>query len=435
MKPYRILPSLLALTLSLPALADDWPQFQGLKRLGTSEETGLLDTLGDGRVTVLWSAELNEGFAGASIADGEVFVMDREPGEADLLLCLDLATGEEKWRHSDPVEGKLGFAGSRNTPTVEGDRVYITGGFGQITCLDRKTHKPVWRFDTMEKFGLEMTPKWGYAQSPLIVGDILVACVLSEEVGLVGLDRRTGEIRWKTRPLGHTMSQPALLEIKGVPQVLITSTLDQDAQEGILASFSPADGKPLWETGIYYNKYPIPVPVLIGEDRLLLTGGYECGSVMLKLNGPGERIEAEELYRLEGGSQVHPPHVVGEYLYILMNENANYKTRIQREESGGLACLRLQDGSEVWRTGNDPYLGRGSMIMADGKLIIQDGHNGLLRMVSPMPKGYRQLGEAANAFGIENLDKDYKLWSPLALSDGLLVMRGQEKLVCVDLRK
>lgn len=426
---------LLGMVLPGTARSDDWPQFQGPWRTAVSGEAGLVSSFPSGSgPEVLWRVELHEGFGGAAVAGGEVFVMDREPGEADILLCLDLETGRERWRHVDRVPGRLSFSGSRNTPTVEGDYVFIIGGFGQVSCLQRRSGEPVWRFSIMDEFSVERPPNWGYAQSPLLVGELLVACVLSEEVGLVALDKRTGKVAWKTGPLGSTMSQPACYEIKGVEQILLLSTIDRNAKQGVLAGVSVGDGRLLWQSDAYFNKFPIPVPVLVGEDSLLLTGGYEAGSVLLRLEGPGDAIKVRERYRIAGGSQVHAPQVVGDYLYILLNENANYKTRTQREEGGGLACLRVADGQEVWRTGNAPYFGRGSMIRADGKLIIQDGHNGVLRLVEPSPSGYRQLGEA-NVFGIEDLDQDHKFWSPLALSDGRLVMRGQQRLICVDLRR
>ena len=356
--------------------------------------------------------------------------MDREPAKADVLLCLDLETGEERWRYVEEVAGKLSFPGSRNTPTVEGDRVYTIGGFGQVTCLDRQSSRRIWQFAIMKEFGVSRPPNWGYAQSPLIVGEALVACVLSDDVGLVALDKRTGRVLWKTDPVGSSMSQPVYCEIKGVPQILI---LSKDKGGG-LASFSPEDGRLLWKSDVYQNRIPIPGPLLVGEDRLFLTGGYETGSVMLRLEGAGDAISTREIYRLKGGSQIHPPVVAGKYLYILMNENANYKVRSQREETGGLACLRIEDGSELWRTGNDPFIGRGSMILADGKLIVQDGHNGILRLVGVSPEQYRPLGEA-NVFQVRDLDVDLKFWSPLALSDGRLLMRGQNQLLCVDLRQ
>jgi outer membrane protein assembly factor BamB len=426
----------------LPALlqggarADDWPQFQGPGRNAVSAEKGLISSFdGESGPAVLWRVGLNEGFGGAAIADGKVYVMDRLPGEADVLLCLDLETGRELWRYSQRVTGRLSFPGSRNTPTVEGDHVYMIGGFGHVSCLQRESGKLVWSLAIMEEFGVETPPNWGYAQSPLLVGEVLVACVLSEKVGLVGLDKRSGRILWKSRPLGSTMSQPAYFELQGVPQVVLLSTLDRDARKGLLAGCAIDDGRILWSNDLYYNRFPIPVPVLVGEDRMLLTGGYECGSVLLGLEGSGEDIRMREIYRIKGGSQLHAPQLVGDHLFIMLNENANYKTRMQREESGGLACLRIADGREVWRTGNEPYFGRGSMILADGKLIIQDGHNGILRMVDPSSEGYRLLGEA-NVFDIAegDLDHDHQFWSPLALSDGRLVMRGQKQMICVDLR-
>jgi hypothetical protein len=94
-------------------------------------------------------------------------------------------------------------------------------------------------------------------------------------------------------------------------------------------------------------------------------------------------------------------------------------------------CLDLE-GREIWRTGDDPYLGRGSMILADGMLLVQDGLSGTLRLVDPTPTGYRMLAEA-NVFGVADR-RDHQMWAPLALADGRLLMRSQEELRCLDLR-
>jgi hypothetical protein len=80
-------------------------------------------------------------------------------------------------------------------------------------------------------------------------------------------------------------------------------------------------------------------------------------------------------------------------------------------------------------------MGRGGSLYADRILIIQDGENGTLRLVDPSPKGFKVQAEA-NIFGTDPKSrKDLKFWSPLALSNGKLIMRGQGKLICVDLKK
>ena len=95
-------------------------------------------------------------------------------------------------------------------------------------------------------------------------------------------------------------------------------------------------------------------------------------------------------------------------------------------------CMDL-DGNEVWRTGAEPFFGRGNAIAADGVLYIQDGHSGVLRVVEPDPNGYRQLAEL-DVFGADGSRRDQRMWAPMALSRGRLLLRSQHELRCLDLR-
>jgi outer membrane protein assembly factor BamB len=154
---------------------------------------------------------------------------------------------------------------------------------------------------------------------------------------------------------------------------------------------------------------------------------------MLSIKKSGSEFEVKELWTTQKGSQVHPPFVIDGHLYFLANENSNHKTATRRKK-GGLVCFDL-DGKELWSTGNDPFMGRGASLYADGIIIVQDGENGILRLVAPSPKDFKLLAEA-NVFGTDPTSKkDLRYWSPLALSDGKLLMRGQSKLLCVDLKK
>ncbi|MDC0252513.1 PQQ-like beta-propeller repeat protein [bacterium] len=191
MKNLLLFASLSAL-LSFSASADDWPNFQGPDRLGISSETGLNLKWGDNQPPVLWEKELNEGFGGAAIVGDEVFLVDRDIGETDKLLSLSLKDGSENWSFSFDFPGKLSFHGSRGVPLVEDDAVYFISGFGQVFRINRETHKQDWMVPFREKYGVEEgTPKWGWAQSPVVVGDILIVPAHGEKVGLVGLHKKT----------------------------------------------------------------------------------------------------------------------------------------------------------------------------------------------------------------------------------------------------
>ena len=113
-----------------------------------------------------------------------------------------------------------------------------------------------------------------------------------------------------------------------------------------------------------------------------------------------------------------------------MNENWNDPRNLRKE--GGLLCLGL-DGKERWRTGDDPYFGRGSWVLAGDHLLLQDGKTGVLRVVEATGEGYRQVAEA-DLFGVGSEDRrDHQMWAPMALAGNRLLLRSQDELLCVQL--
>lgn len=426
----------------------DWPQFQGPTRAGISSETGL--NLTNWKVDappVAWEKSLSEGFGGAAIAGGEVFLIDRRDDASDVLLCLSLADGSEKWSYSYEFPGKLPYPGSRGVPLVEDDAVYFIGGFGQVFRINRKSHQADWVVSIQEQYGAE-PPRWGWAQSVVKVGDVLVVPAMAPEAGLIGLDHKTGKELWKTEGFGDSHSNPTVLTLHGVEQAVFVATRrDGDRNLGTTISVEPATGKVIWKTDAYFNKIPIPFPTKVTEDLVFLTGGYGDGSCMIRVTKDGGDWQVEKVFDLKQGTQIHPPFVIGDHLYLLANENDNHNGEARK--TGGLMCLDF-DGHTIWQTGDKPFMGRGNMILVDGHLLIQDGEVGYLRSVKPSPEGYREIA-MTDVFGKkaevdEDVAKqvaagrevmrmpDFKYWSPMALADGRLVMRGQDQLKCLDLR-
>src|SRR5690606_23055004 len=111
-------------------------------------------------------------------------------------------------------------------------------------------------------------------------------------------------------------------------------------------------------------------------------------------------------------------------------------------------CMTF-DGEILWNTGDEPFMGRGNMIFVDGHLLIQDGEVGYLRSVLPSPEGYKEVAIADVFSKKQEVDEqlakqenrdvkkvpDFKFWSPMALSNGKLIVRGQDRMICLDLRK
>lgn len=406
--------------------ANDWPQFLGPLGNAVSAEKNLTEKFPEAGPKVQWQLKLEQGFGGAAVSGDEVFVGDRVQQEKDLLLCFDFNTGKEKWRFENPSEGEPSYPGSRSVPTVEEDAVYFLGTFGEVFRVNRKTGKADWKVKLADRYPDAKTPNWGYAQCTLVVGDLIIVTPFGDQTGVAAWDKKTGREVWKTGPVGNTHSSPVVLKLGGGQQVALLTT------EGFFA-WDPKTGEELWKSDLYKNRIPIPVPVQINDKQVFVSGGYDNGSKMLTIKKSGAKWSVTEDWSTPKGSQIHSPILIDDHLYFLANENSNHNSKTRRR-TGGLVCFNLK-GEELWNTGDEPFMGRGASLFADGKLFIQDGESGILRIVKPSPKEFTVLAEA-NVFGADLRRRDdLRYWSPLALSQGRLLMRGQESLMSVDLRK
>ena len=90
-----------------------------------------------------------------------------------------------------------------------------------------------------------------------------------------------------------------------------------------------------------------------------------------------------------------------------------------------LCCMSL-DGKVMWDNGPDFYLG--AFILADDLMLIQDGRNGDLCLIEPNPDSYKELARARLFPKVAG-----EPWAPLALSQGKLLIRDDEKMLCVEL--
>lgn len=412
--------------------ADDWPQFMGPDRTGKSAPRELSFDWSEEPPEVVWRVDVGPGFGGAAVKDGEVFLLDREVGEIDILRVMELATGEPIWDTIYEASGRLSYAGSRTVPTVTAEHVITCGGQGRVMCFDREAREDIWTVSLEEDYG-GLLPGYGWSCSPVIVGDLVVLSVLGGDVGLVALDRATGEEAWVTKPVGISHSTPVVLNLLGEEQIVFVSTPPGAPSlnaAGVLtiSSFRPDDGTLLWETETVGSTYPIPGPVQVGDDGFFVTGGYRGGSALLRISKKEDAYAFERVFYSERGAQIHNPILHDDHLYLLVNENWNEQRN--RRAEGGLMCLDLE-GKELWRTGAAPFFGRGNAILVNDHLLIQDGHDGTLRAVRATPKGYEEVG-ALNVFGITDR-RDHQMWAAMALAGDLLLMRSQEELLCVRL--
>jgi len=411
----KIAVTTMVMLAALAAAGADWPQFLGPTRNGAAGPAvgKLAESWPEDGPKVLWTVEVGKGFGGAAIRDGEVFFLDRsEKDKRDILRCLSLADGTERWRYSYPAAGKtFGYHGTRSTPAVDDKHVFAIGMYGHVHCISRETHKPVWTKHLLTDYEAKL-PNWGVAVSPLLHKGRLILAPLGQAAGVVALEKATGRELWRSPPLGRlAYVSPIVMTVDGADQIVVVP--DGGAR---VAGVDAATGKRLWIYRDWKCNIPIAAPTDCGDGRLFVTGGYKAGSVMLRIRKVDGKYTASQIFKLDDiGSIFHNALVHDGHVYVCANTKRTWD---------GLMCVTM-DGKVLWQTRKDPGFDRGNLLLADGLIYIMEGKVGSLHLVRPTPEKYAELARV-KLFGKR------PMWGPMAVCGTRLICRDQHEMKCLE---
>ena len=310
--------------------AEDWPQWRGPRGDSTWNGPDLPDKL-PAELPVAWKQPIGGGYGGIAVADQRLYVMDRqkEPAEAERVLCFDADTGRSLWSHAYPVAyGKLDYGnGPRVTPTVHAGLVYTLGAVGHVFCIDARTGEVRWSKDLVRDFGAKI-PEWGLAASPFIWEDLVVLHPgAAKGACWIAFDRITGNEVWRAGndPAGY--ATPTLAISPGGPQLIAWSPEH-------IVGISPRTGRILWEIP-YKVTYGVSIATPICRDGLVLVAGYWEGSKAIQLGPqPADAHIAWEDSRMLRGLMAPPLYRQG-FVYLL-------------DKQYGLTCFELKTGRKLW---------------------------------------------------------------------------------------
>jgi outer membrane protein assembly factor BamB len=409
----------LLILISIPVFAGDWPQFRGPARDNVSTETGLLRSWPATGPKVLWKTTVCEGYAGAAIKNGRVYINDYDPvTKEDLIRCLSLVDGKDIWGKRYPVEVRPNHGITRTVPSVGKDLVFSLDPKCRFRALDTKTGALVWEKDLVKEYKATI-PSWYAGENPLLDGDRVLLGTGGDAL-VVAFDQATGKEIWRTpNPAKELMSHSSLMPttIGGVKQYLYLSMKN-------LTGIDAADGKILWNIPFPARIVAVPSPISIGDGRIFVTSGYQAGSMMVQVAKGANGFTARTLYSLkdtEFNSEAQTPILFQNHLFAVGSF----------PKKGRFTCLGL-DGKIVWQSpfstekpeGNKTF-GLGSFLLADGMFFILDGDSGKLRLLDANVKEYKELASAQILSGED-------VWGPLALSDGKLIIRDMSQMYCLQ---
>jgi outer membrane protein assembly factor BamB len=435
MKPSRTLISVIVLLVFISNIyAQDWPQYLGPNRNGVSAQKNILHSWPQQGPEVLWTVNVGIGFGGPVIKNGKVYLLDRDDKVGDKIRCFDLSSGKELWNFGYEAPGSVMFPGSRSVPTIDGNLIYSCGPNGNLYCIDINTHKPIWNKNVWTDFGGGEIPRWAITQCPLVYGDLLIVASQAPKAGVVAYEKLTGKVKWTTPSLGQVgYVSPAIVKVGGASHVVMITAAErggygESGSGGKVVGIDPLTGKILWEYTNWQCSIPVPGPVDAGEGRILITGGYNAGAAMIKVEKKADgSYGVTELYKnADFGAHTQPPVLYNGYFY------AQYTTN---ERKDGMVCMSM-DGQIKWKTGRSPLFDKGGSILADGLLLSTDGSNKLY-LIEPDPSAFKPIASAALLVVASGTDTKVgtQNWAPLALADGKLLIRDQSRLMCIKVAK
>ena len=202
-----------------PLFGDDWPQWRGLARNGIWKESGIVDKFAGPQLPLRWRVPIGSGYSGPTVANGRVYVMDRQvdSDKVERILCFDWQTGNSLWTYSyDCPYKNIGYtAGPRASVSIDDNRVYALGTMGHLHCFDAASGKILWKKQPGADYRIRM-PIWGIAAAPLVDGELVIVQLGGEEGAcLMAFDKKTGAEKWRALDDRPSYSAPIILQQAG----------------------------------------------------------------------------------------------------------------------------------------------------------------------------------------------------------------------------
>ena len=390
--------------------ADDWYQFLGPNRNGTSDETRLAESFPASGPKILWREPLGVGMSGVVVGNGAAFTLSQDDAK-QYVVCLDAASGVQRWKTpvAPAYENAMGN-GPRATPTLTGKHAFVLTGEGILAALEARTGKLLWSQNCPKLLGGKPA-EYGMASSPLIVNDVVVIQSAGRGSSVAAFDIRTGDLRWKSGRGAAGYSSPIVTTVNKKRQVIAYTASGA-------AGIDPENGEQLWsypfETDYDCNT---ATPVVLKAAQILISSGENHGSTILNIsNSSRPEVEWESLGRTSQlRSEWQTPVVVDGHLYGMDNIGSAGPIT-------NLVCLNLADMSTAWK---ENRFGKSNLTAADGKLFIST-MKGELVIVKATPDAFTETARAS-VLGMTRQ-------APV-IANGRLYLRDDKEVVCINIRK
>ena len=391
-------------------------------RTGVSGETGLMKSWPESGPELIWSnEELPQGHSSVSFGETSIFLTGNND-TVDILVALD-TYGKIKWKTPVGRAWTKTNPESRCTPTVEGNRVYVSSGYGDLACIDAVSGAIIWSSKASETFK-GTYGEWGIAESLLIDGEKIYFTPGGPETTTIALNKNNGELIWKSESINDSPAyvSPILIEYAGkklIINISLRHVFAVDASDGTilwkknhLDILDPKKSIKIWPDAPMIKC----VTPLYHDGKIYFTGGYDHGGALLSLTDDGKNVNVDwtdEILDVHHGGVV----LVNGYIY-----GANWLSN----SNGNWCCIE-------WKTGRKMYENnwkcKGSIISAEGMLYIYDEKSGFVGLVRANPEKF----DLVSSFQVKQGSGPF--WSHPVINNGNLFLRHGNALMVYNIKE
>jgi outer membrane protein assembly factor BamB len=424
---------------------EDWGAFLGPTGNGRSGLQNLRTPWAEGGPPVVWHCAVGEGYCAPAVALGRAVIFDRI-GQDMRLRCLEAETGRKLWEERYPADyaDMFGYdGGPRAAPVIARDRVVTFGPEGRLECRCLADGALVWKIDTGRAYHVVQN-FFGVGAAPLVIdaggGPLVVVqvggskpgtappaperldLVKGLDSGLVAFDLATGRERWRASDQLASYSTPILARIGDRDRILAWM---RDTLLVVDPASGAVEGEFRWRADEVFSAV-CASPVAAG-GCVLLSECYGPGSVLLDLAAGGDPRPLRQDRRRARPDAALKAH----WATPVLHEGHVYGVSGRNSGDAVLTCVDWKTGAVRWAEGG---FGRASVALVAGHLLVV-GEYGDLALVRADPERYAEVSRTRlrdPADGRTDLLAP-PCWAAPVIARGLGYVRGQGRLVCLDL--
>jgi outer membrane protein assembly factor BamB len=371
---------------------------------GVYPDKGLLKTWPQSGPEILWTFQgLGEGHSSAVFAFEKIFVSTTIDKTGYIFILS--TDGKEIKRYPYGEEFTESWSGTRSTPVIDGDWLYIYSGYGVIYAFDALNGTLRWKKDMLKDTdGKNIT--WGVTETLVIDGDKIFCSPGGKTQNIVALNRLNGNVIWSSPGAGDAAAYctPVLFE-RGGRKILATMMADH------IIGIDASDGKLLWNFE-QTNQWSVHANTPIYTDNsLICTSGYGHGTVRLDLNADGSAV-TKAWFNEKMNSRMGGVVCLDGYLYSSGDKNREWR------------CIDAKTGEEKWASS---AVGNGVVISAEGLLYLYSD-KGELALAEASPNAFKLLGYTKVEKGTA------QHWAHPVINNGILYVRHGDALIAYKIK-